>query len=344
MKLGVYTACLHDKTLDEALATIAELGLTSIEVNSGGFIDAPHIHVDSLLQNATARREYLARIADAGLELTALNVNGNPLHPDVAVSSKHSRDLHRTIELAGLLGVRDVITMSGQPGADRGSALPAWVVEPWNSASTEMLAYQWDEVTVPYWTDIEQRAANAGVRVALELHPHNVVFNPATLVRLIERTGGTHIGAEMDPSHLFWQGMEPIAGIEYLGDRVFVAAAKDVRINEENCRLNGMLDDRFVTPGPGEFALNIGGRFVANNFPAEAPWNFVTVGRGHDTTYWADFLAALQKVDPDIAINLEHEDVEMGQFEGLQMGAETMLSAEKIATGDTATVGAANAG
>ena len=186
MKLGVYTACLHDKTLDEALDIIAGLGLASLEVNTGGFVPAPHIDVDALLSSDRARREYLARIADSGIELTALNVNGNPLHPDIEVGGKHSADLRKTIELARLLGIRDVITMSGQPAAHTGGTLPAWIIEPWNSAASEALAYQW-ELAVPYWIDIERCAANAGVRVALEMHPHNLVFNPATLVRLIER-------------------------------------------------------------------------------------------------------------------------------------------------------------
>ena len=334
MKLGVYTACLHDKTVDEALDIIAGLGLASIEVNTGGFVPAPHIHVDALLSSERARREYLARIADSGVELTALNVNGNPLHPDIEVGSRHSADLHKTIELAGMLGVRDVITMSGQPAAQAGGTLPAWIVEPWNSAASEALAYQWD-LAVPYWVDIERRAADAGVRVALEMHPHNLVFNPATLVRLIERTGATHIGAEMDPSHLFWQGMEPIVGIEYLGDRVFVAAAKDVRINEANCRLNGLLDDRFTTPGPGEPSVNLGGRYVLNNFPAEAPWNFVAVGRGHDVGYWSKFLAALDRVDATIAVNIEHEDTELGQLEGLTAAASTLLAARGTSASST---------
>jgi sugar phosphate isomerase/epimerase len=338
MKLGVYTACLHDKTLEEALEIIAGLGLTGIEVNTGGFVAAPHIHVDALLASERARRDYLARISDSGIELTALNCNGNPLHPDVAVGSKHSADLYKTIELAGLLGIRDVITMSGQPEAHSGGTAPTWIVEPWNSASSEVLTYQWDEVAVPYWTDVERRAANAGVRVALEMHPHNLVFNPATLVRLIERTSASHIGAEMDPSHLFWQGMEPIVGIEYLGDRVFVAAAKDVRINEANCRLNGLLDDRFTTPGPGEPSVNLGGRYVLNDFPAEAPWNFVAVGRGHDVDYWARFLAALDRVDTSVAVNIEHEDTELGQLEGLSAAASTLLAARDV----TASAGSVN--
>jgi sugar phosphate isomerase/epimerase len=327
MKLGAYTACVQDRTLSEVLELLRDMGLDSIEVNAGGFIPAPHIPVDALMASDRARREYLAEIADAGLELTALNVNGNPLHPDVEVGSKHSRDLLTTIELASRLGVRNVVTMSGQPGAHLGCLAPTWVVEPWHSAATEVLEYQWDEVAVPFWRDIEARARQADVRVCVEMHPHNLVYNPATLLRLIERVDSTQIGAEMDPSHLFWQGIEPIVAIEHLGDRVFHAAAKDVRINEESCRLNGVLDDRFRTPQAGEPALGIGGRYVANNFPENPPWEFVAIGRGHDVNYWTRFLSALMKVNPEIAVNIEHEDVELGQVEGLSLAAENLMAA-----------------
>jgi sugar phosphate isomerase/epimerase len=329
MKLGAYTACLHDKTLSEVLELLRGMGLESIEVNAGGFIPAPHIHVDALLASDRARKDYLAQIADSGVELTALNVNGNPLHPDVEVGSKHANDLRTAIELAGHLGVRQVVTMSGQPGAHPGGLAPTWIVEPWNSAATEVLEYQWNEVAVPFWRDVEERARRADVRVCIEMHPHNLVYNPATLLRLIERVDATNIGAEMDPSHLFWQGIEPIVAIEHLGDRVFHAAAKDVRINEENCRLNGVLDDRFRTPKPGEPTVGLGGRYVLNKFPENPPWEFVAIGRGHEVSYWTDFLTALVKVNPDIAVNIEHEDMELGQVEGLSFAAEKLIAASR---------------
>jgi sugar phosphate isomerase/epimerase len=331
MKLGAYTACLHDKTLEEVLPLLVEMGLESLEVNAGGFIGTPHLHVDALMASAKARKEYLAKIADAGMTLTSLNVNGNPLHPDPQVGPAHAKDLQTSIELASLLGVSNVVAMSGLPGAHPGATAPSWVVEPWSSTFTEVRDYQWDEHAVPFWRDIEARASRAGVRVCIEMHPHNVVYNPATLVRLIKRTGASHIGAEMDPSHLFWQGMEPVAAIEYLGDRVFHAAAKDVRINEESRRLHGVLDDRFSPPGPGEDAVSIGGRYVLNKFPPEPPWQFVAVGRGHDVGYWAGFLAALAKVNPSISVNIEHEDTELGQLEGLEVAARTLRSALSMA-------------
>ena len=236
MKLGAYTACLHDKTLEEALKILQDLGLTSAEVNAGGFIGTPHLPVDELLESESAREEYLATFARYGITLTALNCNGNPLHPDPEVGKKHSDDLRRAIELGGLLGVRRVITMSGLPGTDPAGTRPSWTVIPWDSVYKETLDYQWDQVAIPFWTEIQALAAEHDVKVCIEMHPHNIVFNPATLKRLVERTGATHVGAEMDPSHLFWQHIDPVAAVEDLGSLVFFAAAKDTLIHTENAR------------------------------------------------------------------------------------------------------------
>ena len=330
MKLGAYTACLHDKTLDEALGILADMGLTSVELNAGGFIPSPHCPVDSLLANETSRRNFLAQIADHGIELTALNVNGNPLHPDPEVRAKHSRDVTNAIELANKLGVRNVITMSGNPGGHADCSTPNWVVEPWDSAYTEILDYQWNTVAIPFWKQTNAIAVNAGVKVAIEMHPHNIVYNPATMVRLIEETGATNVGAEMDPSHLFWQGIDPIKAIEFLGDRVFFAAAKDIRINEDYCQINGVLDGRFRVLGPDEPKVPLGGRYVCNAWPTNPSWQFVAVGRGHDVAYWGRFLKALEAANREIHCNIEHEDFELGQLEGLESAAQTLHEAAAL--------------
>ena len=136
--------------------------------------------------------------------------------------------MRHAIELAVLLGVKRVVTMSGLPAAHAGGTLPAWSVLPWDSAYLDARDYQWQEVAIPFWTEIEAVAAENDVRVAIEMHPHNLVFNPATMKRLVERTNATHLGAEMDPSHLFWQHIDPIRAVEDLGDLVFFADNRHV--------------------------------------------------------------------------------------------------------------------
>jgi sugar phosphate isomerase/epimerase len=255
-------------------------------------------------------------------------VNGNPLNPDPEVGPKHAADLKQAIELAALLGVKRVVAMSGLPGSEPGARYPSWVVNPWDSQYLDVLDYQWKEVVIPFWTDIQARARDADVKVCIEMHPHNVVFNPGTLERLATEINATHVGAEMDPSHLFWQGIDPVAAVGRLGDLVYHAAAKDTRINQENCQIFGVLDDRFRRVPPEENPVGIGGRNTLNEWPQDAAWNFVAVGRGHDQAFWAEFLRALAAVDPDMAVNIEHEDLELDQLGGLRQAAEVLIAAK----------------
>ena len=326
MYLGAYTACLHDLPLGDALQTIADLGLTSAEINSGGFLPPTHLPIEALYSSEDARQDYLGEFSSRGLTLTALNSNGNPLHP--APDFPHARDLVESIEMAALLGVKRVVTMSGTPGVDAGSTRPAWNPLPWWSPFLDVQDYQWS-TAIPFWKDIQARAADADVRIAIEMHPGNIVFNPSTMHRLAEEINATHVGAEMDPSHLFWQGIDPVLAIGDLGDLIYIAAAKDTRINEA-AKINGVLDDRFLRVEAGAPGyLSLGGGTTLSGWPQNPSWDFVAVGRGHDTAYWTEFLRALHNIDPDMPVNIEHEDQELDQMEGLRFAAQTLLAAEK---------------
>src|SRR6266516_32771 len=299
MKLGAYTACLHDKPVADALQILRGLGLDSAEINSGGFLPAPHLPIEQVRASQDARDEYLELFRSAHVTLTALNCNGNPLDPNPEVGPKHAQDVRDAIELAALLGVKRVVTMSGLPASDPGGRLPSWTVEPWHSVFLDARDYQWQQVAIPYWKDIQARARDADVKVCIE----------------------------MDPSHLFWQGIDPIAALDRLGGLVYNAAAKDTRINPA-ARVNGVLDDRFGRVEPDEpGAVSLGGRYTLSRWPEDSSWDFVAVGRGHDVAFWSEFLQALHKIDPDMAVNIEHEDQELDQMEGLRRAAETLLEA-----------------
>ena len=224
------------------------------------------------------------------MELTGLNCNGNPLNPLPGVGPKHADDLRRTIELAGLLGVRNVVTMSGTPGSDPDAKYPSWVVNPWDGVYMDVLDFQW-EVAAAFWTEIDAQARARGVRVAIEMHPHNLVFSPVTLRKLIDLTGATSIGAEMDPSHLMWQGMDIIASIRWLGPLVFHAAAKDAMITP-GVDIRGVLDTSFErVPADAPDKVPTGYGYWCNAWPANPAWRFVAVGIGHD-------VAVLDRVPP----------------------------------------------
>ncbi|MGD7733904.1 sugar phosphate isomerase/epimerase family protein [Propionibacteriaceae bacterium G57] len=328
MKLGVYNAILHDRTLPEALKVIADLGLTGIEINSGGFLPAKHIpDFDAILTSDTARDDYLGLFEGTGVEIAGLNCNGNPLHPNPVIGDAHAEDIRHSIRLAERLGQNRVVTMSGVPGGEPGSTRINWVVNAWSSGQTDILDYQWD-VAVPFWKEMDALAGDHGVKVALELHPQNLVFTPLDVQKFIELTGATNVGVELDASHLFWQQMDPIEAVKFLGPLVFHAAAKDTRVNPA-ASVRSVLDNHFRRLGPDEDRTNIGGDEWCNEWPkhGESAWDFVAVGRGHDVDYWADFMRALHDVDPDMWLNIEHEDTSLGRIEGLQVAAGTLLEA-----------------
>jgi len=332
VKLGAYTAytaCLHDRPLPEALRILSGMGLDGAEINTGGFLPAVHMPVADIRSSDTAVEDYLGLFATAGMTLTAFNCNGNPLHPDREVREKHAADVREAIALGSRLGVKRVVTMSGLPGSHAGTRLPAWNVLPWDSAYLDSLDYQWQEVALPFWRQINAVAADADVKVCLEMHPHNLVYNPATMERLATEINATHIGAEMDPSHLFWQGIDPVAALQRLGALVYNAAAKDTRINSA-AAVNGVLDDRFArVPPDAPGAVSLGGRYTLSGWPTESSWDFVAVGRGHDVAFWSRFLLALCDIDPHMAVNIEHEDQELGQLEGLASAAAVLLEAAR---------------
>jgi sugar phosphate isomerase/epimerase len=330
VKFGVYTAILHDRPLPEALDVIASLGLNAAEINAGGFLPPVHIPIDDVIASPAAREDYLGIFEEKGVALAGLNANGNPLHPNPAIGEKHASDLKRAIRAAGALGQTRVVTMSGLPGGEPGATVPNWVVNPWNSGALDVLDYQWDTVAVPFWKEIDALAADNGVKVAIEMHPQNLVFNPPTLKRLVEKTGATNVGAEMDPSHLFWQGMDPVAAIRYLGPLVFHAAAKDVHINPDYAPVYGVLDDRFRRLTPEENPVHLGGHEYVAEWPKDYAWAFVALGRGHDVGFWTDFVDALREVDPEMAVHIEHEDVSLGRIEGLEVAARVLRDAAGI--------------
>lgn len=327
---GAYTACLQDRTLEEALDVLVAAGLRGAEINTGGFIPAPHANVDALLADERARTEFLQVFEDKGVALTGLTVSGNPLSPLPTEGIPHAHDLRRTIELAGKLGVRDVVAMSGTPGTDPGARYPAWIVNPWNGIDLEILEHQWFVATL-FWKEIDALARQHDVQIALEMHPRNLVFSPPSFERFVELVEPTNIGVNLDPSHLFWQQMDPVACIERLGRHITHVHAKDTAVLP-GAAVRGVLDTDFgaVPEDPAQRTPTGIGHYCST-WPTDPAWRFVALGEGHDVEYWTGFLTALAAVNPDLSVNIEHEDAAFGQVEGLERGARTLLAAADAA-------------
>lgn len=301
MKLGVFTVVLGDLPLDEACGFLAENGVQMVEIGCGGFPGKAHCDAAKLLADDVKCKEFMDTIHKHGLEISALSSHGNMVHPDKKIAKAFDDDLTNAILLAEKLGVPVVNTFSGCPGGSPEDKTPNWVTCPWPDDFSHILDYQWNEVLIPYWKEKVAFAKAHGVhKIALELHPGFCVYNTKTLLRLREAVG-PEIGANFDPSHLIWQGMDPVTCIRELGKAgaLFHFHAKDTKVDPANTALNGVLDT------------------VHYGKELERSWIFRSVGYGHGEEYWKAIASELRLAGYDYAISIEHEDSLMSGREGL---------------------------
>jgi sugar phosphate isomerase/epimerase len=290
-----------DRSFTDALDYVAKSGLDTVEIGTGGYPGQAHCKPVELLADKAKLREFAKAVEDRGLEISALSVHGNPLHPNADIARQYHEDFENTVRLASELGGLDVITFSGCPGESETSQNPVWVTCPWPEEFTKVLDWQWSEKVLPYWSRQHEFLKEHGVRVAIEAHPGFVVYNTETMLKLREACGD-NIGMNFDPSHLFWQGMDPVACIKELGQKnaIFHFHAKDTAFDTRNMSLQGVLDTKSY-------------RDEMNR-----SWIFRTVGYGHGEKTWRDIISALQLVGYNGTLSIEHEDSLMAVEEGFQ--------------------------
>ena len=308
MKVGVFTVILGSLKLEKALDYFASLGVQSVELGAGAFAGQSHCPVDALLKSPRRVKDFLNTISSRGLSISALNCPGNPIHPDKRRAASDDADFRKALQLAETLGVDTVINFSGCPGGAPGDKTPNWVTCPWPPDFLKILEYQWDKVVLPYWSRTAQFAKKCGIRkIAFEMHPGFVVYNPETLLRL-RKAIGPIIGANFEPSHLFWQGIDPCEAVRALAGAIWHVHAKDTAIHEWNSVRNGVLDTKHYKD-----ELN-------------RAWIFRTVGYGHPRHFWCNFVSALRMTGYDGTLSVEHEDSLMTTNEGLQKGIRFLQS------------------
>lgn len=299
MKIGVFTALFGQQPRDKALDYIAQSGVEAVELGTGNYPGSSHLEVDKLLASEAARKELLHAVESRGLIISALSCHGNPLHPDESIAKEHHETWRKTAELAEKLKVTRVNGFSGCPGDGPNASKPNWVTCPWPPDFTEILEWQWKDRVIPYWAEEAKFAEKHSVKICLEMHPGFVVYNPETLLKLRKAVGDT-IGANFDPSHLFWQGIDPIAAIRELGDAIYHFHAKDTKVDAINTSINGVLDTK---PYSEEIHRS---------------WIFRTVGYGNGPQVWKDMISNLRMVGYDDVLSIEHEDSLMSAGEGFQ--------------------------
>ena len=300
MKLCVLANLYAAKSLDETLCRLKSLGVEAVEIGAGGYPGKAHCNPEVLLADEKKLGEFKATIDKYGIEIAALATHGNCVHPDKEIAKSFEDDFRNTVLLAEKIGVDTIITFSGCPGDFLGAKYPNWVTCPWPEDFLKILDYQWNEVLIPYWKEAVKFANAHGVtKIALEMHPGFCVYNPETLLKLRAAVGDT-IGANFDPSHLVWQGMDPVAAIRELKGAIYHFHAKDTKIDDYNTAKNGVLDTKHY----GD--------------EINRSWIFRTVGYGHDAQYWKDMASNLRLVGYDKVMSIEHEDSLMSIDEGLE--------------------------
>lgn len=299
MKLGVFMVLLSGRKLEDALDYVASKGLKAVEIGTGGFPGNAHCNPAELLENETALKNFKNAVESRGLIISALSCHGNPLHPQKQIAKEYHDVYVKTVELAQKLEVPVVNTFSGCPGDHEDAKYPNWPVAPWPNDFQEILSWQWENKVIPYWTEWGKYASDRGVKIGLELHGGFSVHTPATLLRLREAAGEV-IGANLDPSHMWWQGIDPVQAIQILGREgaIHHFHAKDTVIDPINVNKYGLTDMQSY----------------ANMM--DRAWQFRSVGYGHDLKAWADMMSALRLVGYDYVVSIEHEDGLMSIEEG----------------------------
>ncbi|WP_417280279.1 sugar phosphate isomerase/epimerase family protein [Celeribacter sp.] len=315
MKLGFVSDSLGGETFETMLDQAVRLGVSGVEINTGGWSTAPHFDLCKMKSSAEARKTFEKAFADRGLEIIALNANGNPLHPTQPEQGSCLKD---TIRIAGEMGIKKVCTMSGLPEGMKGDKMPNWVVASWPPETQEILRYQWEERLIPFWEESAQLATECGVeQIALELHGSQCVYNVPSLLKLRAAVGSV-IGANLDPSHLFWMGADPLMAAEALGDAIFHVHAKDTMLNTPVQATTSLLENGSL--------MDISAR----------SWSYITLGFGHGEEWWRQFCYRLKMAGYDGWLSIEHEDVMLGSLEGLEKSISLLNGVMPVAASDYA--------
>ncbi|MEK5210633.1 sugar phosphate isomerase/epimerase [Bacillus sp. FSL R5-0603] len=307
MKLSYVTDSLGHLPFEDMLDFAAKLGIDTLEMTTGGWSPAPHLNLDELLQSSEKRKEFSQALEKRNMTLCALNCSGNPLDPG-ELGKSHRDITDKTMELAGLLGVKKVIMMSGLPAGGPDDKVPNWITYTvsWPPVLKDILNYQWEDVAIPYWKELVQKAEACGVeKIALENFSSQLVYNPETLFRL-RNAVGPMVGLNLDPSHLLWMGADPIIAARELGEAIHHVHGKDVRIERHLAAVNGLLETKEVTD------------------PANRAWNYVAVGCGQDLQWWKEFFSVVKMMGYDDEVSLEMEDLTMSPEAGIRTSVEAL--------------------
>src|SRR5277367_5852304 len=312
--IGVFDPVYADLSIDAMLDTVVALGLEAMEIGTGGYPDNKHCPLDELVADPAKAKAWKKKFTDRNIQIATLSCHGNPIHPDPKLAAKDVDTFRKTVLLAEMVDVKVIVGFSGCPGGSPTDTQPNWITYRWPPEYAQMQDWQWKEKVIPYWKEAAKFAREHGVhRLALEMHPNFVVYNPRTLIKLREAVG-EEIGANCDLSHLFWQGCDPVEVIHFLGKQgmLFHAHMKDTVLYPQNVARYGVLN--FV--------------FEASDLPLASD-AFRAVGYGHSASLWKAVVQAYMDVGYEGILSIENEDPILSGEVGVERAAYVLKNVRK---------------
>jgi sugar phosphate isomerase/epimerase len=311
MRVGVFSVIFQQLPYEQALDKILSFGATAVEIGTGGLPGAHHCPIDEILDSEEKRKAYLKAVESRGMIISAFSCHWDPIGPDKKVAVASDDIFRKTVRLAEMCGISAVNVLSGLPAGSAVDSMPNWVTCPWPPHFLEVLDYQWNKVGIPYWRAAARFAEEHNVKIGVEMHPGMLIYNVETLLRMRDACGPA-LGCNFDPSHLFWNGVDPMAAIRKLGDAIVHVHGKDCYVDPFNIAVNGCNDHKAYTD------------------ISHRSWTFRTIGYGHDIKVWKDIVSALRMVGYDHTISLEHEDGMMSFDEGVRKGLAALREAVTV--------------
>lgn len=301
MRIGVFSVIFGGLPFEQALDKILSYGATAVEIGTGGLPGSHHCNIDELLSSEEKRKGFLKAVESRGMIISAFSCHWDPISPDKKLAKDSDEIFKKTVQLAEMLNVPAVNVLSGLPAGAPGDTRPNWVTCPWPPHFLEILDYQWNQVAIPYWRGAAKFAEDHNVKIGIEMHPGMLIYNVETMLRMREACGPA-LGCNFDPSHLFWNGVDPVAAIRALESAIVHVHGKDCYVDPFNVAVNGCNDHKSYT-----------------QIPARS-WTFRTIGYGHSLETWKGIVSALRMTGYDHVISLEHEDGMMSFDEGVAKG------------------------
>jgi sugar phosphate isomerase/epimerase len=306
-----------DRPWESVLDAATRHGIRLIEACGGGHIPKVHYDPVRLASDDAAFEKFRGTLEERGQKICAFSCHGNPLHPNQAIADAAHGDFVATCKIAQRCGVESVCVLAGTPGGGPSDQTPNWIINSAFVMFKEAYRWQWEERVIPYWQKAAGIAQQYGVKVCVEPHTGDVVYNTQTFLRLREAVGPV-IGMNLDPSHLWWQGIDPVVLVETIGTAIYSCHVKDVLIDARLVARDGVASSADYDDWK------------------KRSWSYRTIGYGHSESFWREFVIALRRVGYEGCLSIECEEPYLTVDESLAKSVQLLRHVVPVEPAPTA--------